>query len=72
MTEHSINLKALVVTLSICIIVDAIVFIFAVWLAESFGKGLLIFLVGGDPPTILVSHSMYVWFKERIPSHAKL
>ena len=70
MTEHSINLKALVVTLSICIIVDAIVF-FAVWLAESFGKGLLIFLVGGGPPTILVSHPMYVWFKERIPSHAK-
>lgn len=70
MTKPPINMIALIATVSICVIVDGGLLLFSVWLAESIEKGILFFIVGGAPPTIVVSPSLYAWFKGRFPAHA--
>jgi hypothetical protein len=70
MTKQPINMIALIATVSVCVIVDGGLLLFSVWLAEGIGKGILFFLVGGAPPTFVVSPSLYAWFKERYPVHA--
>ncbi len=65
MTNKPLNKKTLIATLITCLVVDGSLLIFCVWIADGVGKGLYYFLLGGGPPTIIVSQPLYAWFAAR-------
>lgn len=56
---------ALFCTIAICIILDGALLVFAIWLAGSLGKGVLMFLIGGGPLCLMVALQMYSLFRSR-------
>lgn len=59
------HVPALLVTALVVGLVDGGLLLLCIGFADTAGRGVMYFFVGGGPPTLLFSGHLYTWFKER-------
>jgi hypothetical protein len=60
-----VHIPSLLATIVVVGAIDGGLLALCIALAETTGQGVMYFVVGGGPPTIIYAGFLYSWFKQR-------
>jgi hypothetical protein len=61
-----VHILSLLATIVVVGLVDGGLLLLCIGIAETPGRGVMYFFVGGGPPTILYAGYLYSWFKKHL------
>jgi hypothetical protein len=60
------HVRSLLATIMVVGVIDGGLLLVCIAFAETTGRGVMYFVAGGGPPTLLYAGSLYAWLKKRL------